>query len=291
MLQQTQVAAVIPYYERFIARYADVHALSRARQEDVLALWSGLGYYARGRNLHAAARRIAALGKFPDNVRALCDLPGIGRSTAGAIAALAFGRRAPILDGNARRVFARCFGIEDEKALWTLAERLVPSSGVEAYTQGLMDLGATLCTRHNPQCDACPVKRGCFARRNGSAAALPARRSRKPTPVKNATWYILLHAREVLLVRRPPSGIWGGMWAFPEKRPANMELAAKRKLAVLEHGFTHLRLRVQPIVCELKRKLELADSLWLELSDASSAAVPAPVRKLLLSLAGSKQSR
>ena len=291
MLQQTQVAAVIPYYERFIARFPDVHTLARAREEEVLQLWSGLGYYARGRNLHAAARRIAALGKFPDTVEALNELPGVGRSTAGAIAALAFRRRAPILDGNARRVLARCFGIEDEKALWKLAERLVPRSGVDTYTQGLMDLGATLCTRHKPRCDACPVKRGCFARRSGSAAKLPAPRAVKRVPLKKATWYILLHAREVMLERRPPSGIWGGMWAFPEKRPTNMDIVAKRRLALFEHGFTHLRLRVQPLVCELQRKLELADSVWLELSDASRAAVPAPVRKLLLSLAGPKERR
>ena len=203
MLQQTQVAAVIPYYERFLARFPDVAALAAASQDEVLRLWSGLGYYARGRNLHAAAQAIAARGAFPRTPEDIGALPGVGRSTAAAIAVFAFGRRAAILDGNAKRVFARCFGVEGDKRQWDLAERLLPARGIRTYTQALMDLGATLCTRSRPACDRCPVAARCVARIEDRVDELPARRKRAPLPLRRATWYVVLHQGQVLLERRP----------------------------------------------------------------------------------------
>ena len=193
MLQQTQVAAVIPYYERFLARFADVGALAAASQDEVLRLWSGLGYYARGRNLHAAAQAVAARGGFPTTQEGLAALPGVGRSTAAAVAVFAFGRRAAILDGNAKRVFARCFGVEGDKRQWELAERLLPARGIRTYTQALMDLGATLCTRSRPACERCPVAARCVARIEDRVDELPGRRKQAPLPLRRATWYVVLH--------------------------------------------------------------------------------------------------
>src|SRR6185436_4500763 len=182
MLQQTQVAAVIPYYERFLARFPDITALAEASEDEVLRLWSGLGYYARGRNLRKAAQHVVERGGFPDTPEGLAELPGIGPSTAAAIAAFCFGRSAAILDGNVKRVLARCFGVEGEKAQWQLANELLPRKDVETYTQALMDLGATVCTRGKPRCSNCPVAKDCVALREGRVAELPAPRKRKPLP-------------------------------------------------------------------------------------------------------------
>jgi A/G-specific adenine glycosylase len=215
MLQQTQVAAVVPYYQRFLARFPDVAALAAATEDDVLQLWSGLGYYARGRNLHAAAKIIAARG-FPGDIEEIEALPGIGRSTAAAIAVFAYGHRAAILDGNVKRVLARCFGIEGERAQWALAEKLLPRRGLRAYTQALMDLGATLCTRARPSCGRCPVAKDCVALREDRIAELPSARKRRPLPLRRTTWLVLQHQGAVLLERRPSPGIWGGLWVFPE---------------------------------------------------------------------------
>lgn len=272
MLQQTQVAAVIPYYERFLSRFPSVADLARASQEEVLRLWSGLGYYARGRNLHAAAKQIAASG-FPED---LATLPGVGRSTAAAIAVFAFGKRAAILDGNAKRVLARVFGVPQPD--WDLAERELPAKDVATYTQALMDLGATLCIRR-PDCPRCPVKRDCLARREDRVAELPAPRARKALPLRRTTWLVLKAKDEVLLERRPSPGIWGGLWCFPERAEKG------RKLAPIEHGFTHFRLRIQPVLCEVRKKRAGGDSTrWMRIDEAASAAVPAPVRRLLSSL-------
>jgi A/G-specific adenine glycosylase len=280
MLQQTQVGAVIPYYERFIKRFPRVEALAAASEDDVLRLWSGLGYYARGRNLHAAAKEVVRLGAFPASAEELETLPGVGRSTAAAIAAFAFGERAAILDGNVKRVLARVFGVEDEKKLWALAERLVPGRGIEAYTQALMDLGATVCTRR-PKCQACPVRGRCVARKSGRIAELPAPRPRKALPLKKVTWFVFMHEKSILLEKRPSPGIWGGLWCFPERTvwPG----AKGKRLPVIEHGFTHFRLRIRPIVNRVTGR-ESAAGLWLEIDDALQAAVPAPVKKLLLAL-------
>ena len=295
MLQQTQVAAVIPYYERFIARYPDVNALAAASEDDVLRLWSGLGYYARGRNLHAAARIVASQG-FPTATAEILALPGVGRSTAAAIAVFAFGRREAILDGNVKRVLARCFGVEGD-AQWALAQSLLPARGIERYTQALMDLGATLCTRANPACARCPVAADCVALREGRVAELPAPRRRKPLPRKRATWLVLEHQGRVLLERRPSSGLWGGLWVFPGgpardlksycSRKFSAHIRGARKLPVIEHGFTHFRLDILPILCSVRRRSagkEGAERLWLDIADAAGAAVPAPVRTLLSAL-------
>jgi len=285
MLQQTQVAAVIPYYERFLARFADVGALAAATQEDVLRVWSGLGYYARGRNLHAAAQAIASQGKFPRTMEGLRALPGVGRSTAAAIAVFAFGRRAAILDGNAKRVLARCFGVEGEKRQWELAETLLPARGVRTYTQALMDLGATVCTRTKPACERCPVAARCVARRENRIAELPGRRARPPLPLRHANWYIFLHCGQVLLERRPGAGLWGGLWTFPETR---LRGAAKpRRLPPVEHRFTHFRLRAQPLLYTVRKAAPRAAALgrmWLYVADAVGGAIPTPVRGVLKSL-------
>ena len=295
MLQQTQVAAAVPYYERFLARFPDIASLARASEEEVLELWSGLGYYARGRNLRLAAREIARQGRFPDTIDEILALPGIGPSTAAAIAAFAFGRRAAILDGNVKRLLARCFGVEGEKPQWVLAKKLLPARGIETYTQALMDLGATVCTRTNPACERCPVAKECVARRSGRIHELPAPHRKKPLPTRIATWFVLLHQGSVLLERRPSMGIWGGLWAFPEgpegntrsfcKTKFSCEIAKVQRMPVIEHGFTHFRLNVRPIRCSVGKILARAEApgrIWLDVDDAIRAAVPAPVRKLLL---------
>ena len=275
MLQQTQVSAVIPYYERFLQRFPTVAVLARAREEQVLELWSGLGYYARGRNLHDAAQLIARHG-FPKTAAAIAELPGIGRSTAAAIAAFAYGERAAILDGNVKRVLSRVFGVVDEKALWPLAERLLPTKNIEPYTQGLMDLGATVCTRTNPACARCPVSETCVARKEDRIAELPPPRARGELPQKEVTWLLLRHNGAVRLERRPAPGIWGGLWCPPElngKRPRGA-----KALPAIEHGFTHFRLRIRPLLCDVPKRTE---GRWLKIEQAGGAALPAPVRALL----------
>jgi A/G-specific adenine glycosylase len=304
MLQQTQVAAVIPYYARFLRRFPTVRALAKADEGEVLRLWSGLGYYARGRNLLLAAREIERRGKFPESAAEICELPGVGRSTAAAIAAFAFGERAAILDGNVKRVLARCYGVEGwpgeravEAQLWALAERLLPKRGIETYTQALMDLGATVCTRGKPACEACPVRKHCIARKAGRIAAIPAPRPRRALPSRSATWLVLRHKGEILLQRRPSMGLWGGLWTFPESSDANIssfcrenfgcEITATRRLEPLRHGFTHFNLRIQPVMCDVASvapRAEAPGRMWLGVAEAQRAAVPSAVRKLLASL-------
>ena len=243
MLQQTRVAAVIPYFERFTARFPDVDALAGAGLDEVLGLWSGLGYYARGRNLHAAARAVCANhgGRFPDTLEELVALPGIGRSTAGAILALAFGRRQPILDGNAKRVLARYHAVAGWPGesrvgarLWSLAERLTPCRRVGDYTQAIMDLGATLCTRTRPTCLLCPLADGCRAHALGDPVRFPAPRPKRAYPTREKLLVVMRDAGgRVLVERRPPSGIWGGLWSFPEaSADLDLENAAATAAAV-----------------------------------------------------------
>src|SRR5690625_2663221 len=228
MLQQTQVATVIPYYQRFLERFPDVAALARAELDDVMPYWAGLGYYARARNLHRCARTIMTHhdGRFPSTAAALAELPGIGRSTAAAIAAFTRGERSPIMDGNVKRVFTRYFGIFGDPArravetvLWDMAQAAMDRAGskldVRRYTQGLMDLGATVCTRGTPRCDACPLTRDCYARRHDAQAELPQRRARKTLPERDCQMLILQHRDHVLLQRQPATGIWGGLWSLP----------------------------------------------------------------------------
>ena len=313
MLQQTQVAAVSPYSERFLRRFPDLGALAAASQDEVLKYWSGLGYYARGRNLHAAAQLLCQRrgGRFPRSAREIEALPGIGRSTAAAIAAFAFGERAAILDGNVKRVLARCHGLAGwpgepaiQARLWQLAEALLPERDIETYTQALMDLGATVCTRAKPLCDACPVSARCIARREGLVRAIPGPRPRKALPTRQATWLLLLSRNEVLLQRRPPTGLWGGLWVFPEagagdikaycRRSFACEIASVQELAPLEHGFTHFRLQVRPLLCRVRSVGPAArqgGGLWIDLEAARDAAVPAPVRTLIERCSGAPGAR
>ena len=307
MLQQTQVATVIPYYERFLARFPDVKALAGAQLDDVLALWSGLGYYSRARNLHAAAQILVESwgGRFPRTRKALASLPGLGRSTAAAIAVFAFGEREAILDGNVKRVLARHFAVRGypgekrvEKRLWILAETQVPASRIERYTQALMDLGAGVCTRARPACPRCPLRASCKACSEGKVQAYPRPRPRKPVPLKKTAMLLLLRDGEVLLEKRSPVGLWGGLWCLPEispgadprdycRRRLGARLASAKRLPVLRHGFTHFTLNITPVVCRVASASPCASEpgqVWLPLDEAAEAAVPAPVRKLLNSL-------
>lgn len=283
MLQQTQVSAVVPYYERFLQRFPTVAALAAAREEDVLRLWSGLGYYARGRNLHQAARIIVAQG-FPSTAEAIAELPGIGRSTAAAIAAFAFGARAAILDGNVKRVLSRAFALEDEKQLWPLAEHLLPPRDIETYTQALMDLGATLCARKKPRCGECPVKADCLARKLGATDRFPAPRPRRVLPVRKVTWWLITKGKTILMEKRPSAGLWGGLLAFPETLERGWNVTARRKLPVVEHGFTHFRLVATPMLCRAGRLRLTNGHQWLAIEEAIDGAVPTPVRKVLREL-------
>ena len=309
MLQQTQVSAVIPYYQRFVARFRDVQALAAAEEDEVLTHWSGLGYYARGRNLHRTARLIAERhrGTFPSDFDAVRALPGVGRSTAAAICVLAFGQRRTILDGNVRRVLARYAGIRGypgdkrvEDKLWQQAEALLPDSGIEAYTQGLMDLGAGPCSRRSPECVACPVSESCVALRDGLTAKLPSPRPTRTLPQRETAMLILISRGEVLLEKRPASGIWGGLWSFPEVGEGQIEEAALRygaqparlrRLAVVDHGFTHFKLRIRPVLAQVARppRVQEPGLLWLTLDDALGAAIPAPVKQILRELRGLHQ--
>lgn len=318
MLQQTQVAAVVGYFRRFMDRCPNVQSLAAASEDEVMSLWSGLGYYARARNLHKAARRIVGDfgGQFPDTAEKIAELPGIGRSTAAAIAAFAFGERGAILDGNVKRVLARHRAVDGfpgsakvESRLWDIAGEMLPGSrtSIEAYTQGLMDLGATICTRGKPACDRCPVAIDCIARVEDRVGELPVPRPKKSYPSRLTRWLVLRHAGRVLLEKRPPSGIWGGLLAFPELRgeDAVTECLARfgcvvsshRDLPVFEHGFTHFKLVVRPLVCEVDKvalRAEESNAAWLEENSAVAAALPAPVRNLLLRLpaieSGSKRA-
>ncbi len=303
MLQQTQVETVKPYFERFVARFPDVATLAAAPQDEVMRLWSGLGYYARARNLHRAAIEIAARhgGRLPESLAELMELPGIGRSTAGAILALARGQRQPILDGNVKRVLARVFLVEEAadssaglKKLWTLAEAATPASRVAAYTQAIMDLGATVCTRANPACSRCPLAQGCRAFAAGRAGSLPAPRRRAPRRLTRTHMIFALTEGCVLLERRPPRGIWGGLWAPPEfgqAADAEAALAMRfgiagptRRLAPVLHAFTHFDLEIEPWVVDLGDRggpVAEGESRWLPLASIENVGLPAPVARLL----------
>jgi len=317
MLQQTQVAAVLGYYARFLERFPTVQALAEAPIEDVMAHWSGLGYYTRARNLHACAQRVVNEygGVFPSDPALLADLPGIGRSTAAAITAFSNGTRAAILDGNVKRVFARVFGIDQypgekrvEDALWRRADALLPVEGIESYTQGLMDLGATLCTRSKPECGRCPLQARCVAFATNRTAELPVRKPKKATPEKRADLLVVVHDGEVLLEQRPGSGIWGGLLSLPEVEghvalgdtppalmpPASLAGAFARFGAVEEaqallplvHVFTHYKLHIFPHKLTLAaRPVAPAGFVWWKLAAIDEAALPAPVKKLLGELA------
>jgi A/G-specific adenine glycosylase len=305
MLQQTQVATVIPYFERFVRRFPNHASLAAGTLDEVLHLWAGLGYYARARNLHRAALRIRDQfgGRFPTCFAELTSLPGIGHSTAGAILALSRGARHAILDGNVRRVLSRYFGIESDPAspvtieeLWERAEQCTPHAKVRTYTQAIMDLGATLCTRRQPRCSDCPLARGCAARRYGRQDCIPAPRARAARPSRHA--FMLIAARDdgsVLLARRPQSGVWGGLWCLPEfAAPGEARSFALRTLgrmrsepAALEpvrHTFTHFDLSITPLYVECSHSAGVVrdgDLVWYNPREPSPVGLPAPVRSLL----------
>lgn len=307
MLQQTQVATVIAYFERFIAAFPTVTALADADEDAVLALWSGLGYYARARNLQAAARHIrdAHGGVFPRSFDAVSALPGVGPSTAGAILALAFDARHAILDGNCKRVYARHEGVEGwpgESAvnarLWALAETRTPESGVAAYTQAIMDLGATVCTRAAPRCDACPVADDCVANATGRVAEIPAPRPRRARPHRTATLLVVRDTKGAfLLERRPGTGVWGGLWCPP--LTASREEAAEilgrfgvryeagREHPPVRHGFTHFTLEIHPhesVVDSRHGEVAESDHRWIAPTALADIGLPAPVRGILTTL-------
>jgi A/G-specific adenine glycosylase len=312
MLQQTQVATVIPYFLRFMERFGDVASLAAAPIDEVLHHWSGLGYYARARNLHAAAQAIVARhgGRFPAEFADVLALPGIGRSTAGAILAQAFGQRHAILDGNVKRVLARVHAVPGwpgeaavERQLWELAEWHTPAAHVADYTQAIMDLGATLCRRSRPACPQCPVAASCEARRLGRQADFPGPRPRRARPLRH-TRMLLLEDREgaVLLERRPPQGIWGGLWCPPELGEASAAEWAERTIgAVIEyagplprvrHGFTHFELEIEPVPARLAGEtpavMEPGRWVWYNARSPARLGLAAVVGRLITGLSSSR---
>jgi A/G-specific adenine glycosylase len=306
MLQQTQVATVIPYYARFMARFPDIDTLAAAPLDEVLHVWTGLGYYARARNLQACAKALTLQhgGVFPNRLEGVMALPGIGRSTAGAILALSCGQRHPILDGNAKRVLARVFGIAGDPssktvlaALWRQAEASTPDKDVAAYTQGVMDLGATLCVRARPACTLCPMNTSCIAALEGRQTELPGRRLKRHRPAREATLLIAQTeangSAAVLLERRPNSGLWGGLWSPPQfaNESEALEWCAKEfgdaneaeLLAPIEHAFTHFVLRLKPLLVRGRQRLEVLDGddrLWYQLDAPSRIGLPQPILQL-----------
>ncbi len=296
MLQQTQVSTVIPYFARFMARFPDVAALAAATEDEVLAHWSGLGYYRRARFLHAAAKQVVERhgGVFPRDFEAVAALPGLGRSTAGAILAQAFGLPRAILDGNVKRVLARYHDIEGwpgeggvERELWRHAEAHTPSERVADYTQAIMDLGATLCTPRNPACDGCPQAALCVARAEGRVAELPTPKPRRALPVRQSIMWLVEHGDGVLLERRPPTGVWPGLFSLPESMPgadAPDQFAPGEVLPSLRHTFSHYHLDIHPRRARLKdpagRVMDDDRLLWYN-PQHPMPGVPAPVRRLI----------
>ena len=307
MLQQTQVTAVIVYYANFLARFQSIADLANATQEEVLQSWSGLGYYSRARNLHNAAQTIVDdfNGVFPTDFDDIISLPGIGRSTAAAISTFALDRPQPILDGNVKRVFARHFLVEGwtskpavQQQLWTIAEQENPPEDAIAYTQGLMDLGSSVCTHSKPKCELCPVNKSCKALANDQTKNLPTPKPKKTIPHKETIMLVIRMGNEVLLEKRPQKGIWAGLWSLPEISMAEIasEVAYERlgltvepdePLAVVNHVFTHYKLDItpQPLkVTSTPRQKEKAGYIWMVVVDAIDAALPTPVRNILLSI-------
>ncbi len=309
MLQQTQVATVIPFYLRFMRRFPDVGALAAAQLDDVLRSWSGLGYYARGRNLWRAARVVAEEhgGRLPETFDALLALPGIGRSTAGAILAQALGCRLPILDGNVKRVLARYHAVDGwpgdnavQEVLWEHAERHTPNERVADYTQAIMDLGATLCTRARPACTVCPLATDCAACRAGTQARYPAPRPKRARAHRRVTVLVIEDPEgRILLERRPARGVWGGLYSLPElgetetaaewcRRELGAAVQAEHELATIEHGFTHFDLDLLPRLLRLAAAPTVVndrdDRFWHVPSTELEVGIPAPVAALFRSL-------
>lgn len=303
MLQQTQVTTVIPYYRRFMDQLPTIEVLSAASIDTVLHLWSGLGYYARARNLHRAAQIITNNGDFPNDIDQLVALPGIGRSTAGAIMSTAFQKRAPILDGNVKRVLCRLHSIEGwtgdprvSRELWQLSERYTPQTRIADYTQAIMDIGATICTRSNPLCDRCPVRAGCKSFAENKVSLLPMPRPRKKIPVRKRFFLIVRNQNgEYYLENRPPTGIWGGLWSFPEfqhKRDMiawcitqRIDHTSMTLLAERRHTFSHFHLDYQPVLVRQdyadNNVLEVNQKVWYNPEQKNYFGLPKPVSRLI----------
>ncbi|MFQ6022526.1 MAG: A/G-specific adenine glycosylase [Acidiferrobacterales bacterium] len=305
MLQQTQVTTVIPYFHRFVGRFPDIPSLARAHLDEVLHHWTGLGYYARARNLHKAAKIIVEQhhGELPKTFDAVCALPGIGASTAAAILAFAFDKRHVILDGNVKRVLARYHAVEGwpgkrdvQNRLWELADMHTPRSHVRHYTQAIMDLGATVCRRARPVCAHCPVHDGCNAFARGDPHRYPAAAPRRKLPVKTVAMVMIRDARgRVLLQQRPPAGLWGGLWGFPECTEENVSAWCRKTLGLslkleppwspLRHSFSHFHLDIIPISARIVRSdgklMENAGTVWYNLDRPDERGFAAPVKRLL----------
>ena len=306
MLQQTQVSTVIPYFERFIKRFPNIKILAKANLDTVLQLWAGLGYYARAKNLHKTAQIIVEIyqGEFPLDYQQVLQLPGIGRSTAGAILAISALQPHPILDGNVKRVLSRHFAIEGWKddpkvteKLWRLSEQITPQKRVNHYTQAIMDLGATICTRTKPKCVLCPIAKTCKALQIGQVLKYPGRKPKQKKPIQAATLLLLVQpkAKLILLEKRPSKGIWGGLWSLPEC-PLNIDITKwchknyQSKIINYEswesfkHSFTHFDLNIHPVLCKLQKRTKkflLPNYQWHSWEDAQHLGLPAPVKRLI----------
>ncbi|GMR18107.1 MAG: A/G-specific adenine glycosylase [Gammaproteobacteria bacterium] len=305
MLQQTQVTTVIPYYQNFIQRFPTIKTLADAGLDEVLHLWTGLGYYARARNLHKAAVEITNKydGEFPDQLEDVLGLPGIGNSTAGAILAFAFGQRHAILDGNVKRVLARYHAVagwpgkrEIEKKLWSLSEEHTPATCIPEYTQAIMDLGAALCRRSRPRCQHCPVAKSCLAHKQGNPGDYPSPKPAKTLPVKTVNMLIIRnHKNHILLQQRPPTGIWGGLWSLPEsdgddvtgwcQRSLGMKIALDKPLPRIKHSFSHFHLNITAIPAQLLEHspqiMESSGTVWYNPQSPDARGFPSPVKSLL----------
>ncbi len=305
MLQQTQVATVIPYYQRFMESFPTIADLAKADEDKVLHHWTGLGYYARARNLHKAAKHIVNQhsGEFPQNLEAVIALPGIGRSTAGAILSLSLNKHHSILDGNVKRVLARCYTVTGyngqakfEQQLWPIADILTPKDGVAQFNQAMMDLGALVCTRSKPDCENCPLSSGCLAKAGELQSQFPQKKPKKVTPVRNTIMVIPRLNNQVLMEKRPPSGIWGGLWCFLEITDQSelKPLLTKQRLRATEqielpefrHTFSHFHLDIQPIIVDcqplkVEEVNEKAQQQWYDLSQQASVGFAASTQKLI----------
>jgi len=312
MLQQTQVKTVIPYYNKFMQSFPDVQTLADANQDSVLKHWSGLGYYARARNLHKAAKQVSHDfdGNFPQTLDEMQSLSGIGRSTAAAILSISHNQAEAILDGNVKRVLCRVYAVEGWpgkslvlKQLWKLAENVLPKKRNADYSQAMMDLGATLCTRSKPQCCNCPLKSDCLALKQQRQMDFPEKKPKKALPEKNTVMLIIKNKEQAIFMqKRPPTGIWGSLWCFPQfdnkeqasewlQQQYNESLESADSLATLSHTFSHFRLHIHPLIIESKAPINLGvmenkDSLWYNVTTEFNGGLAAPVTKLIDILKG-----
>jgi len=310
MLQQTQVKTVIPYFQRFMHSFPNVLSLANAKQDEVLHHWTGLGYYARARNLHKAAQQIRDefAGQFPQDIEQVMSLPGIGRSTAGAVLSLACQQHHSILDGNVKRVLARYFALDGwpgrkqvEQELWQYADSLTPDKRGDAYTQAMMDMGATLCTRSKPKCDLCPLQSDCLAYAQGRQGELPGKKPKITIPVKSTVMLLPMWQQQILIYKRPPVGLWGGLWGFYEA--SSLEDLAQQMailgfnqyqsqaLAPFRHTFSHFHLDIQPVILHLadahQSSVQESPQLWYDLQNPANVGLAAPTKKLFSTISRS----